>query len=294
MQQRLERTVRRPVTATGVGFLTGADVTVRFLPAPAGHGIAFRRVDCPGARPIPALIEFALPRERRTALGRDGVVVEMTEHVLAALAGLHIDNCLIELDAPELPGGDGSSLHYTEALLDAGFEEQDRLRESIAVEHPLRVEAADGKSELAGRPLGRPSLAITYQLDYGPRSPIPAQNLTVEITPENFLRELAFARTFLLEAEAEALRQQGYGSRTTFGDLLVFGPDGVVGNSLRAADECVRHKILDCVGDFALLGADLRGHITAYRSGHHLNRELVQRLRQSQNLPRAGSAGRVA
>src|SRR3990172_1221751 len=282
MQQRLERTIRRPAEVTGVGFLTGSDVTLRFLPAPAGHGIAFRRVDCAGSKPIPALIEFALPRERRTAIGRDGVVVELTEHVLAALAGLQIDNCLIELDAPEPPGGDGSSLKFAESLLEAGIVEQDQPRRVHVIDAPLRLETADGKTEVSARPLGRAALAITYQLDYGPRSPIPAQVLTVELSPDRFLHDLAFARTFLLESEAESLRGQGYGRRTTSRDLLLFGPSGVVGNALRSDDECVRHKILDCVGDFALLGADLRGHINAYRSGHHLNRELVRALKQNQ------------
>lgn len=278
MQHRFERTIRRPTEYTGVGFLTGADVTVRFLPAPAGHGIAFQRVDCAGSKPIPALIEFALPRERRTAIGRDGVVVEMTEHVMAALAGLQIDNCLVEINSPDTPGGDGSALQFAEALLQAGIVEQDQPRRQFIIDSHTRLESQDGRSDVQARPLGRGSLAITYKLDYGPRSPIPAQDLTVEISPETFLDDLAFARTFLLESEVAALRAQGYGKRTTERDLLLFGPDGVVGNSLRAPDECVRHKILDCLGDFALLGADLKGHVIAYRTGHHLNRELIRKL----------------
>ncbi len=294
MQQRRERTIRREVGFTGVGFLTGADVTIRFLPAPTNHGISFRRVDCPGSQPIPATIAYTLTRERRTAIGRDGIVVEMTEHVLAALAGLQIDNCLVELNAPEPPGGDGSSLCFAEALLEAGIVEQGQLRRVHVIDSPCRLESPDGKMEISARPMGRAALAITYHLDYGPRSPIPAQVLTVEITPERFIDELAAARTFLLESEVDGLRKLGYGSRTTYSDLLVFGPSGVIDNALRAEDECVRHKILDCIGDFALLGADLRGHICAYRSGHHLNRELVRELLQPANASDSTPVRRAA
>lgn len=290
MQQRFERTIRRPATCQGIGYLTGADVTLRFLPAPPRHGIVFQRVDCAGSKPIPARIEFALPRERRTAVGRDGVVVEMTEHVLAALAGLQVDNCLIEMDSADTPGGDGSAMLFAETILEAGIIEQNEIRRQLYIDVRTRIAAPNGRSDIEGRPLGRGGLAISYKLDYGPRSPIPAQDLTVEISPETFLDELAFARTFLLESEVAALRAQGYGRRTTEKDLLLFGSTGVVGNVLRAPDECVRHKILDCLGDFALLGADLLGHVIAYRTGHELNRELIRRLREQELAQTTSSA----
>src|SRR5579859_2067869 len=120
MQGRRERTIRKSVEVRGVGFLTGRDVTLRFLPASTQTGIQFRRTDCPRAEPIPARIDYAVPRERRTAIERNGVSIEMIEHVMAALAGLQIDNCLVELDAPEPPGMDGSSLAFAEAILSAG------------------------------------------------------------------------------------------------------------------------------------------------------------------------------
>ncbi|MGH7198984.1 MAG: UDP-3-O-acyl-N-acetylglucosamine deacetylase [Planctomycetaceae bacterium] len=278
---RRQRTIRRTVQTCGIGFLTGADVTIRFLPAPPNHGVRFQRIDCRGSEPIPALIDFAVPRQRRTAIEHQGVVVEMTEHVLAALAGLHIDNCLVQIDAPEPPGGDGSALLFVQALLKADIEEQDALRPCLAVRHQIIASAEDGSADVTARPLSRPSLVIGYRLDYGPASPIPPQSLSVEITPETFLEKLAFARTFILETEIAQLRSRGYGSRTTARDLLVFGPAGVIDNSLRAADECVRHKILDCLGDFALLGCDLHGRFDAFRSGHRLNREVMHRLRRT-------------
>jgi UDP-3-O-acyl N-acetylglucosamine deacetylase len=277
MHRRGQRTISRPVESTGIGFVTGRDVTVRFLPADIDEGITFRRTDVPGSRAIPARIEFAIPRRRRTAIARDGVVVEMTEHVMAALAGLQVDNCVVELDGPEPPGCDGSSLVFAEMLLSAGFVEQAAPRELYVVDAPAEVREGTA-IEIACRPVARPTLAITYHLDYGPRSPIPAQQLTVEITPEIFLEQLAYSRTFVLAEEVPALRAAGYGARTTPKDLLVFGPHGPIDNTLRAADECVRHKILDCLGDFALMGRDIQGHFCAYRSGHHLNREMIRTL----------------
>jgi len=278
---RRQRTIRSAVETGGIGFLTGADVSIRFLPAPENHGIVFRRTDCPGSEPIPARIEFTVPRQRRTAIEHRGVAVEMVEHVMAALAGLQIDNCLVELNAPEPPGADGSSLLFVNALLQTDIVAQNAPRPLLVVNHRCRITDDRAGAELIAEPLRRSALAITYHLDYGTRSPIPPQNLTVEITRESFTRELAFARTFILESDVAALRAQGYGLRTTARDLLVYGPEGVIDNRLRAEDECVRHKILDCVGDFALLGCDIHGHFRACRSGHRLNREIVHRLASS-------------
>jgi UDP-3-O-[3-hydroxymyristoyl] N-acetylglucosamine deacetylase/UDP-3-O-[3-hydroxymyristoyl] N-acetylglucosamine deacetylase/3-hydroxyacyl-[acyl-carrier-protein] dehydratase len=154
----------------------------------------------------------------------------------------------------------------------------------VLVQSPLCVREGQETTEVSARPLSRRTLAITYQLDYGVRAPIPPQTLTVEISPETFLNEVAFARTFVLESEVAMLRAHGYGTKTSAHDLLVFGADGsVIDNVLRADDECARHKILDCVGDFALLGCDVFGHFNAYRSGHHLNREIIRRLKRSQS-----------
>lgn len=276
---RSQRTLRQVVETQGVGLFTGTDARLRFLPAPADHGIAFQRIDVAGSLPIPARIEFVTSTLRRTAIARDGVQIEMIEHVMAALAGLQIDNCLIEIDGPEVPGFDGSCCDVCDLLLSAGLVEQDRPRETIAMSMTVQVCADDGDIEVVARPMNNNGLAITYQLDYGDRSPITPQNLTVEITPESFVRDIAFARTFVLDSEVAALQAAGYGRRVTHQDLLVFDASGnVIDNKLRAADELVRHKILDCLGDFALIGADLRGYFNAYRSGHRHNHELVRRI----------------
>jgi UDP-3-O-[3-hydroxymyristoyl] N-acetylglucosamine deacetylase / 3-hydroxyacyl-[acyl-carrier-protein] dehydratase len=251
---------------------------MRFRPAAADTGVVFVRADLPGRPAVPAHIRHVVPRRRRTSLQHGEATVEMVEHVLAALAGLRIDNCIVELDSVETPGCDGSSRAFVEALGAAGVVAQDRPRETLVIQRPITVR--EGQATLTAHP-GDGGLVLSYQLDYGRHTPIGCQSLFLDISPESFVAELAPSRTFLLEAEAVALRQQGIGLRTTESDLLIFGPEGVIGNRLRYPDECVRHKILDMVGDLALVGKDLVGHVVAHRSGHHLNVELVRGLLQA-------------
>lgn len=280
--RRKQRTIRRAAVVRGVGFFTNSDVTLTLRSAPEDHGLVFQRIDLPASPEIPADIDNVVSRQRRTAIAVGDATVEMTEHVLAALFGLQIDNCLIQLNAPEPPGCDGSSQRLVDALIDAEITTQDAPREVLAVDRELFVEKNGGN--LTAGPDAESHLTIGYQLDYGPNSPIPQQSLQVEITPETFVRDIAFARTFILEAEITALRNNGYGVRLSERDLLVFRDNGdVLGNALRAEDECARHKILDCLGDFALIGCDLCGQFNGLRSGHVLNRKMVKQLRNIQN-----------
>ena len=278
-QGRNQRTIRREAVAGGIGFLTGADVTLRFLPAAPNHGIVFQRIDLPGQPSVAATRENLVPRERRTGIAENGTNIELVEHVMAALAGLQIDNCLVQIDAPEAPGFDGSSQPMVAALLDAEIEEQPAPKQQLVISHDVIMTAGDGSSIHAEPTIGS-GLSITYEVDYGPDSPIPVQSATFAISPDTFASEIAFARTFVLETEVEALKAQGYGKRTTTRDLLVFGADGVIDNDVRADNECARHKLLDCVGDFALCGHDIVGHFTATRTGHRMNHEIMQHLVQ--------------
>jgi UDP-3-O-[3-hydroxymyristoyl] N-acetylglucosamine deacetylase len=278
MPVRCQRTIRNETTTRGIGFLTGADVTLRFLPAPENHGVVFQRVDLSDQPCVPATHEFLVPRQRRTAISGNGATIELVEHVMSALAGLQVDNCLVQLDAPETPGFDGSCQAVVDALLLADFENQTATRRILHVPQPLHVTSEDG-SMIDARPFGRDGLTITYVLDYGPNSPIPAQSYTVDVTPESFVNEIAFARTFILDSEIASLKALGYGPRTTSSDLLVFTADGVLDNELKAADECARHKILDCIGDFALTGCDVQGYFNAWRTGHQTNHELMRHLK---------------
>ncbi|NQV27966.1 MAG: UDP-3-O-acyl-N-acetylglucosamine deacetylase [Rhodopirellula sp.] len=280
MSLRSQRTIRQETTAEGVGFLTGADVTLRFLPAPENHGIVFQRVDLNGKPCVPATHEFLVPRQRRTGISGNGATIELVEHVMSALAGLQVDNCLIEINAPETPGFDGSCKAVVDALLIADFEEQSAEKPMLRVSQPLHVIADDG-STIDARPFGRDGLTITYVLDYGATSPISAQNCTVNVTPESFVNDICFARTFILDSEIASLKALGYGPRTTAKDLLVFSADGVLDNKLKTDDECARHKILDCIGDFALTGCDVQGYFNAWRTGHQTNHELMRQLQDT-------------
>ena len=285
MPSRFQQTLTRPATVTGIGFLTGADITVRFFPAPADHGITFTRTDLAEPVTIPALVEFTAPRGRRTALESRGVSIELIEHVMAALAGLQIDNCRVELNGPELPGCDGSSRPFADVLLAAGSMSLHVPRALCKIDTAVVLQPAEADVRMQIQPVAEPVFRITYELDYGPESPIPAQALTLDITQQSFLEGIVYARTFVLEAEAQAFLAQGMGQRLSFQDLLIYGPAGVIGNELRAADECVRHKILDCIGDLALLGCDLSGHVICRRTGHRHNAYLVRAIHQHAVVP---------
>jgi UDP-3-O-acyl N-acetylglucosamine deacetylase len=282
---RPQRTLARPAEVKGTGFLTGATVRLRFVPAPPDTGAVFVRTDLLARPHVPARIDLVTGTQRRTTLGRPPAQVALVEHVLAALAGLRIDNCFVELDAPEPPGLDGSARRFVDALRAGGTVLQPARRAAWSVERPFVV--AQGGATLAIHPADDDELRISYLLDYGPGSPIGRQAHTQVATPERFV-EVASCRTFILESEAAELRRQGLGARTTAADLLVFGRRGPIDNRLRFGNEPARHKVLDLVGDLALLGHDLRGHIVAYRSGHPLNVELVR------VLSRELAPGRVA
>ncbi|MCS6977807.1 MAG: UDP-3-O-acyl-N-acetylglucosamine deacetylase [Gemmatales bacterium] len=280
--QRCQRTIRETVEVHGYGYRTGAAIRVRFRPACPGTGIVFVRTDVPGAKPISAAVGNVTGTNRRTTLGQPPAQVEMVEHVLAALHGLKIDNCLIEINGPELPGLDGSSRDFVRVLCAAGLRIQKAVRNIWAATEAITI--VDGRGSLSLYPASAMELRASYLLDYGQPSPIPAQRQSAVVGPEGFLNEVASSRTFLLEAEAEALRGQGFGRNTSPADLLVFGTRGPINNRLRYADEPARHKILDIVGDLALFGEDLAGHVVGCRSGHSLNVALVRRLRETMEL----------
>jgi len=273
---RKQRTLAQKVEVQGFGYWSGRDVRVEFRPAAADSGVVFVRSDQNPPRRIEASPAHRIETPRRTTLAASGVTVEMVEHVMAALGGMHVDNCEVWLDSPELPGCDGSSQVFVDALLRAGIVEQDAWRPQLVVTEVTRV--GDEDCWIEARPAATPGLFIKYRLDYGPGAPISRQTLQLAVTPETFQRELAPARTFILKHEAEWLRERGLGARVTSSDLLVFDDDGPLENELRFPDECVRHKALDLVGDLALTGCDFVGQFVAHRSGHRLNAELVKAI----------------
>lgn len=275
--QRQQQTIARSAKVSGFGLFGGIDVVVEFCPADTGHGIVFERIDLAQSVQIPALIEYVIPQPRCTVISNHGVTVSVIEHVMAALAGLHVDNCLVRINAPEPPACDGSSRLFVEALLEAGIVQQDELREVIVVDQTQIVTESDHVG-IGVQSSSSNEYEIGSIVDYG-KSPISRQSVTLKVTPETFINEISNARTFVLEQEVSALQSKGIGLRATPQNVLVFGEEGVIENSLRYEDECARHKILDCIGDFALIGCDLIGRFSATQSGHRLNHAIIREIK---------------
>lgn len=301
-----QRTLARPVSVSGVGLFTAQRATASIHPAEPDSGIVFRRTDLPGVPSAPARIEHVIDRPRRTALRAPGApsesteaLVETVEHILSALAGLGVDNARIDLDGPEVPIGDGSARLFADAIADAGLVEQDADRRPIVVTEPITVRATHtgdaGEAVIVALPSDAPTLELLYDLDYGASSPLGRQvaaftlslagpspsgatisNGTLSSAP--YLTNIAPARTFAMLAEAEAMRQRGLFTHLKPSDMLVIGPEGPIDNTLRFADEPVRHKLLDLLGDLYLAGRPIQGKIIASRSGHALNQQLVRAL----------------
>lgn len=280
---RTQQTIRRAVSVSGTGYWTRRPVTVEFTPAPAGAGIVFLRSDVAVPVRVPAGIDHREEATSRTNLVSAGVRVQMVEHVLSALAATGIDCCVVRVDAEEMPGLDGSSRAFVEALDSVGVESLGAPADPLVVRDTHRV--GDESSWVEVSPPRFAGLSVEYELDYGP-GPIGRQSLALRVTPESYRAELAAARTFIPVDDAARLQSAGVAVGVGYGDLLVFGPDGPVGNALRWPDECVRHKVLDLVGDLALVGRPLHAHVRACRSGHRLNGAMAAVL--------AASAGRRA
>ena len=253
-------------------------MTVEFRPAAQDTGIVFVRADLPQHPRIPAVIHHRAQGPRRTTLVHRGCAVELVEHVMAALHGMQIDNCQIWVNRQEIPGCDGSSQPFVQAIRNAGRKEFDVPCNVRFVDSTIRV--GDENAWIQAEPIETNEFQLTYNLDYPNDSVIGQQSFFATLTPETFATEIAPARTFVLTSEAEHLRRQGLGNRVQFSDMLIFGDRGPIENKLRFSNECARHKLLDMVGDFALLGSALIGKFTAYRSGHWLNAKMAFALLQ--------------
>jgi UDP-3-O-acyl N-acetylglucosamine deacetylase len=275
---RRQRTLARPAAVSGFGYFSGRDVRLEFWPAAENSGVTFVRHDLGPAARVPVAAAHRVDAPRRTTLETGGVRVEMVEHVLAALAGLGVDNCEVWADAEEMPGCDGSAGEFVRAILEAGVIDQRRPVRQIIVSRPLRIGGDD--SWIIAQPSRGAGLSVSFEIDFRPTSSIGRQTYAIDVTPHTFRHELAPCRTFIEEEVAQAMRQQGLGQRVTPRDLLIFGPRGPIDNALRFPDECARHKVLDVVGDLALTGCEVIGHVVAYRSGHRLHAELAKLLRE--------------
>ena len=269
----VQKTIARPVSVSGVGIHTGREVHLQLHPAPSDSGIRFRRVDC-GVE-MPALASYVSSLELATTLGRDGAQVSTVEHLMAAIQVLGIDNLLVEINGPEVPILDGSALPYCRLLEAAGLAAQRTLRRIVAVIAPIEISDGGGRS-ISITPY--PGLRVSYRIDFGEHA-IGAQSIDVEVTREAFERELASARTFALLRDVKRMLERGLALGGDEGNCIVFDEDGPINTALRYANEPVRHKALDAVGDLALIGAPISGHLTVERGGHALHMKLLEALR---------------
>ena len=273
----LQKTISREVTLAGRGLFSGEPSTLTFAPAAPGAGISFLRESGERSAVIPALVSHVVKQPRRTVLKNGTLKVETVEHCMAALAGLGVSNARVRLaggTTGELPGGDGSSRFFVDALHDAGLAEQDAEVEPLVIKKPLQVSIGD--ATIAALPGPTDKLEIIYEFEAEP--PVGRQSLCFHLGDDDFIDGLAPARTFVFEREAQQLRKLGMGQHLTEKDLLVIGGRGPIDNAFRFADECVRHKVLDMIGDLALVGRPIRGRLVAHKSGHELNHLLARRL----------------
>ncbi len=269
-----QKTIARPVAVSGVGIHTGKTVHLELHPAPEGTGVVFRRTDSGGVE-IPALASEVASVELATTLGRDDVTISTVEHLLAAVRACDVDNLRIDLNGPEVPILDGSALPFLHLLEAAGVTWQTAPRRILALTAPVTVELS-GK-RIRASPF--PGLRVSYAIDFAVAS-IGHQEADVVVSRETFARELAPARTFALLAEVEWLHRRGLGLGGATDNCIVFGPDGPTNTSLRFADEPVRHKALDVVGDLALAGGPIWAHVEVERGGHQVHFALLQALRE--------------
>jgi UDP-3-O-[3-hydroxymyristoyl] N-acetylglucosamine deacetylase len=267
-----QRTLRRQVHCAGIGLHSGQKVTVSLKPAPADHGIRFKRMDLGGVE-IPAHVSHLGERQHlQTGLVCQEASVETVEHLLAALRSLGVDNVCVELNHSEVPIMDGSSAPWVYLIQDAGVSELPVPRQTIEVMRPIEVEQDDKR--IAFYPADCFKVSYTISFDH---PLLRLQQKTLAIDEESFVNEIAPARTFGFLKEVELLRQRGLALGGSLENAVVLGETGVL-NPLRFEDEFVRHKILDVVGDLALVGHPIQGHLVVHRGGHALHAALAAKI----------------
>jgi len=267
-----QRTLRRATTCAGIGLHSGKKVTLSLKPAPIDSGIRFRRADLGGLE-VPATVEHVCGINYATGLARDAVSVDTVEHLLAALVSLGIDNVVVELNSPEVPIMDGSAAPFIYLIQEAGVREQSRPRRFLKVLRPMSLIRDDKR--IAVYPSDR--FKVTYSISFD-HPMLRHQARTMRVTEQTFIDEIAPARTFGFLKEVEMLRQQGLALGGSLENAIVIGDTGVLNNALRFEDEFVRHKILDLIGDMALVGYPIIGHLVAHRGGHAIHTEFAASL----------------
>ncbi|MCD6386253.1 UDP-3-O-[3-hydroxymyristoyl] N-acetylglucosamine deacetylase [Candidatus Sumerlaeota bacterium] len=276
-----EQTIRDSKSIEDIAVHTGRRTRITFLPAPPGSGIRFRRVDVQGQPEIPATINNVVLDEsyRRTTLSApNGVYVHTVEHLLSAIYAMEVDNLVIEIDGDEVPFTDGSALPYAEMLISAGIVSQPQEREVLAVDRPVLYKE---KPDISVTALPWEEFAITFFVDY-PNPIVGKQALHLSITPEIFLKEIAPARTYVFKSDLEEIHSLGLAKGGDLDRAIVIDEDKILNNEpLRFKDEIVRHKILDILGDLALIGKHIKAHIIGKKSGHRAHLHFVKKLKET-------------
>jgi UDP-3-O-[3-hydroxymyristoyl] N-acetylglucosamine deacetylase len=272
-----EQTVRIPVECKGVGLHSGAPVTLKILPAPAGTGIVFRRVDLDNFE-MEAVGRNVAKVSYATSLQRQGVLISTTEHLLSAFIGIGLDNAVVELDNLEVPILDGSAKPFVDMVLQAGLRTQRKKRTYLRIKR--EIEVRDGNKFIGAYPAS--GYAVAYKINFA--APIGAQSFEIDLSQDLYRKELASARTFGFLSEEKAMKDMGLIRGASEDNVIVLTATGVKNGPLRFEDEFVRHKVLDLIGDLALLGKQIIGRIVADRAGHAMHTALVSRLLKDKSL----------
>src|SRR6187551_2462110 len=262
---KAQRTLRRSISCAGIGLHSGKKVTLSLKPAPADSGIRFRRCDLGGLE-VPATVKHVGGINYATGLARDAVRVDTVEHLLAALVSLGIDNAIVELNSPEVPIMDGSAAPFIYLIQEAGVKPLPAARRFMKILRPIAL--SHGDKRIALYPSDH--FKVTYSIAYD-HPLLRQQSRTIRVTEAVFIDDIAPARTFTFLKEVEQLRQHGLALGGSLENAVVIGDTGVLNNGLRFDDEFVRHKILDVIGDMALVGHPIIGHLVAHRGGHALH-----------------------
>src|SRR3989442_3976978 len=267
-----QRTLRRQVSCVGIGLHSGNKVNLTLKPAPADSGIRFRRTDM-GDYEVPATVHNLAGIQLATGLARNEVSVETVEHLLAALVSVGIDNVAIELNSPEVPIMDGSAAPFIYLIHEAGVKRLQKPRRYLKIIRPIAISRGDKRIALY------PSdhFKVTYSVSYD-HPLLRHQSRTLRVTEDSFIEHIAPARTFTFLKDVETMRQNGLALGGSLENAVVLGETGVLNNALRFEDEFVRHKILDAIGDLALVGYPVIGHLVAHRAGHALHTEFAAKI----------------
>jgi UDP-3-O-[3-hydroxymyristoyl] N-acetylglucosamine deacetylase len=267
-----QRTLRRQISCVGIGLHSGNKVTLSLKPAPADFGVRFRRTDL-GDHEVPATVHNLAGIQLATGLSRNEVSVETVEHLLAALTATGVDNVLVELNSPEVPIMDGSAAPFIYLIHEAGIKRLQTARKYLKIVRPIAISRGDKRIALY------PSdhFKVTYSISFD-HPLLRHQSRTVRITEETFVEDIAPARTFTFLKDVELMRQNGLALGGSLENAIVLGETGILNNSLRFDDEFVRHKILDAIGDLALVGYPVIGHLVAHRAGHALHTEFAAKI----------------